>query len=144
MTDDVYVPVYDWCNPRPYHYYQVNCIVYNKYTEQYNSFRLYISLKKSLKWLEQQSPKLPSGDLFSYTYTIKEVEDREDIVFHHITTSEDWSRYLHKYFMLMCATSEWHISIRLKFLKFFNNWKKKLNFNLHKYSVGDLSPTNIQ
>lgn len=137
MTDDFdFIPLYPGHTPRPYHYFEVRCTVYNKFTNQYNSMNFYISLKKTIKWLQYQPVRLPSTEYFSYEYTFKEVEDRDDILFHHITTSEDWERTVQRYFLYMCAACRWHISLKMTFLKYFNNWFKKPKINLHKYSVG--------
>lgn len=130
MTDDIYNQPYEWCSPRPYHYYKVKCVVYNKYTLEYSTFYLYISIKRSLKWLMSQSVDLPSTEYFTYDFTLKEVDD-DGIVFHYIKSGEVWSSYLHKYFMMMAATSVWHISYKLR----FNKWKKKLKNYFHKYSI---------
>lgn len=135
MTDDIYNPTYEWCVPRPYHYYIVYCTVYNKYTEEYNTFQLYISLKRSLDWLMSLPVDLPSSEYFRYEYKLKEVEDRDDIVFHYIKSRDDWSRYLHRHFLSMCATSRWHISFKMTLLKYFKNFFKKPNCNLHKYII---------
>lgn len=136
MTDDFdFIPLYPGHTPRSYSYFKVHCKVLNKYTDQFITFDLYISLKKSLKWLEVQHPRLPSCQYFSYEFCITQVQDEEEILFHHITTREDWERYLQRSFLDVCATSTWKISLKKKFLRFFNNYFKKSNSNFHKYCI---------
>lgn len=143
MTDDFYINLGTVTNPRPYHFFKVKFTVYNKTTCQYGSRVYYISSKNSYKWLQTTMRgfgyyPLP-GTYFSYSWDIEEVEDSDDIVFHHITTKENWERLTYMYFLEVCGLCDWHYSLKLR-LKLII---EKLKLNFHKYSKKEKYSINI-
>lgn len=135
MTDDYRKDLELSLNPRPYHFFKVKFTVFNKVSCQYSSRDYYISTKYSKNWLD----KLMCGyvylplprEHFEYKWELFEVEDSDDILFHHIRNKESWEFLSVSQFLDIAAYSDWHISFRMRFSRFL----KKLKKNFHKYSV---------
>lgn len=133
MTDrsleGLYEELYPYSKPMDTHFFKCRFTVFNKLTEEYKAVCFYLCCKRNQKWLERcllYRGKYPlPTEFFTYSWDIKEVEDSDDILFHHITTPESCSRITFEYFMSVCALGHW----RKHYLKI---WKEKL----HKYIVG--------
>lgn len=126
MTDHLYNSTYEWCVPRDYHYFEVYFKVYNKYTCEYNTITYYISTKFTDKWLKKVVciPSLPK-DVFEYHISFKEVQDRDDIVFHHITNHTQFDSIAVKYFLLCCGTRRWKLSVIKKLKSYFHKYSER-------------------
>lgn len=132
MTDDYRADGLDFIgasSPRPYHFYKVKFVIHNTYTDEYKKAVFYVSAKRNLNWLQGIIPgryTYPlATDYFRYTYLVEEIEDNDDIIFHHVTTKQDWERTTLQYFLNACASIRWKISWKLKIKRFFNKFKDR-------------------
>lgn len=126
MTDDYRADGLDYMgvnSPRPYHFYKVRFFIHNTYTDEHKAVNFYVSAKRSLTWLQSIIPGrfyYPlATEPFKYSFVVEEVEDDDDIVFHHVTTKQDWERTSLQYFLVACASVRWNITWKLKIKKFF-------------------------
>jgi len=111
----------DYSIPRDYHFYRVVVTITNKSTLETISAPLYLSAKRSVKWLTQQVTgtyyyPLPV-DYFKFQYSIYEVEDSDSIVFNHVTTKESVERSISKFIMYVVLSKSWKKHKVKNFLK---------------------------
>lgn len=138
MTDDyraqIYRDINPYSNPRPYRYFKVFFTVRNKITDEVVSMPFYISSKNTLKWLTsimsyRSFLPLPT-DNFQFTWKVYEVSDSDDIVFHHISSREEWERVSVKYVLTVVLAHHWKIDYIKKITnllkKIITFWKNRL------------------
>lgn len=123
MTDDWRqdCEVNPWSTPRAYHFYKVVFTVIKKETDEQISMPFFISAKRSYQWLEgimhgRYYLPLPS-QWFRFEWKLYEVEDRDDIVFHHITTKEQWERVSIEYVLATALSRTWREPLSKKITK---------------------------
>ena len=124
----------DYSIPRDYHFYRVVVTVTNKSTMETISSSLYLSAKRSIKWLTQQVTgtyyyPLPV-EFFKFQYDIQEVEDSDTIVFNHVTTKESVERSIVKFIMYIVLSKRWR---KHKVKNFLKNIRTFLNNHIFIY-----------
>lgn len=120
--------------PRAYKFYQVNFKVRNKLTDEVIGMPFYISTKFTIKWLESimhGSYYLPlPTENFEFSWTLREVQDNDRIVFHHIRTKEEWEHTSVKYVLTVVLSHHWRIDYIKKIKKIFKNIVTFLKYHL--------------